>query len=298
MPIVGLGALLDRARQGRYGLLAFNVISLEYAEGIVAAAEETASPVVLQVSENAVRFHVGRVGPIGRACRVLAEAAATPVALHLDHATSRELCEAAVDAGFGSVMYDASSLPETGNIRETVAIVGWAHRRGVAVEAEIGIVGGKDGRHEAVAPTEPEDAARFAAATGVDALAVQVGTSHAMVHRTATLDLERIAAIRAAVPIALVLHGSSGVPDAGLAAAVEAGLVKINIGTRLNIAFTGAIRGRLAAAPDLVDPRPVLADGRAAVTAAAVGLLRAVGAAGAAMQVDSDPPGPGIDRPG
>lgn len=289
MPVVGMGRLLDRARAGGYGVAAFNVILLEYAELIVAAAEEVAAAVVLQVSQNAVRYHGNRLDPIAAACRSLAESATVPVALHLDHATTRELCQAAVDAGFGSLMYDASALPEADNVRETAAIVQWAHALGVAVEAEIGIVGGKDGRHDVSAQTEPEDAARFARATGVDALAVQVGTSHAMTDQTASLDLGRIARLRAAVPVPLVLHGSSGVPDDQLAAAVRAGLTKINVGTRLNVAFSTAVRSRLAADPRMVDPRPYLADGRDAVRGAAAGLLHTLGAAGQAGEPDSQP---------
>lgn len=280
MSHVGLAHLLDRAEREGFGLLAFNVIPLEYAEAIVAGAEAARAPVVLQVSQNAVRYHDGRIGALAAACRVLAERATVPVALHLDHATTRELCEAAVDAGFGSVMFDASHLPEAENVRETAAIVDWAHAHGIAVEAEIGIVGGKDGSHRAEAPTEPDEARRFAVATGIDALAVQVGSSHAMTTQRAVLDLERIAAIRRTSPVPLVLHGSSGVPDATLAAAVRAGIAKVNVGTRLNVAFTGALRSRLATDPGLVDPRPPLRDGRAAVADAVSAMLGVVGAAG------------------
>jgi fructose-bisphosphate aldolase class II len=285
--LASLVQLLRQARDGGYGLLAFNVIPLEYAEAIVAAAQDVRAPVVLQVSQNAVRYHGNRVAALGAACRVLAEEASVPVALHLDHATTRELCEAAADVGFGSVMFDASALPEAANVRETAAAAGWAHGRGLAIEAEIGIVGGKDGHHRAEAPTEPEAARRFALATGVDALAVQVGSSHAMIDRSAVLDLGRIAAIRQAVPVPLVLHGSSGVPDDLLAAGVRAGLVKVNVGTRLNVAFSAALRARLATDPDLVDPRPYLADGRGAVQDAAAALLRSVGAAGQAASGDA-----------
>ena len=262
------------------------MITLEYADAIVSAAEETAAPVILQVSQNAIRYHGGRLEPIAAACRSLAERASVPVALHLDHATTRALCVAALQAGFGSIMFDGSALPDTENVRETASVVAWAHAAGLAVEAEIGVIGGKDGHHEVGAPTEPGDAERFVRETGVDALAVQVGTSHAMTEQTAALDLERIARLRAGVPVPLVLHGSSGVPDTQLAAAVLAGLTKVNIGTRLNVAFTTAVRVRLSAQPDLVDPRPYLAQGRDAVRAAAAGLLRTLGAAGRAGDID------------
>jgi fructose-bisphosphate aldolase, class II len=273
---------MAQAERDGYGLVAFNVIPLEYAEAIIAGAEEARAPVVLQVSQNAVRYHGDRVEALGAACRELADRSATPVALHLDHATSRSLCEAAVAIGFGSVMFDASELPDAANIGATAAVVEWAHGQGIAVEAEIGVVGGKDGRHRAEAPTEPEEARGFALATGIDALAVQVGTSHAMTSRDSVLDVERIARIRQAAPVPLVLHGSSGVPDEVLAAAVRAGITKINVGTRLNVAFMDAVRSHLAEHPDLVDPRPALSDARVAVQHAVAGLLEVVGAAGRA----------------
>lgn len=286
MPVVGLEQLLAGARAGGYGIAAFNVILLEYGEAIVAAAEETASPVVLQVSQNAIRYHGGQLGALAAACRSLAERASVPVALHLDHATTRALCEAAADAGFGSLMYDGSALPEAENVAETASVVAWAHALGLAVEAEIGIVGGKDGHHEVFGLTEPAEASRFVSQTGVDALAVQVGTSHAMIDQTASLDLERVARLRHAVSVPLVLHGSSGVPDDQLRSAVAAGLTKINIGTRLNLAFTAAVRGHLAAHPDLVDPRPYLSDARAAVQEAVAGILVTLGSAGHAGDAD------------
>jgi len=282
MPRRGLTELLDAAREGRYGLLAFNVIPLEYAEAVVAAAEAAQAPVVLQLSEHTIAYHGGRIEPLGRACLALADGSAVPVAVHLDHATTLERCVEAADVGLASVMFDASDRPDDENLAETTRVVAWAHARGVAVEAEIGIVGGKDGRHEVAALTEPEPAAAFVATTGVDALAVQVGTSHAMTDRTASLDLDRIARLHAAVPVPLVLHGSSGVPDEQLAAAVAAGLTKINVGTRLNVAFTDAVRRRLTDDPGLVDPRPTIASGRSAVEDAAAALLLAVGAGGRA----------------
>jgi fructose-bisphosphate aldolase class II len=149
----------------------------------------------------------------------------------------------------------------------------------VWVEAEIGEIGGKDGVHDAGARTPPGDAARYAAATGVDALAVAVGSSHAMLTRDAVLDEDLIAAIHLAVPVPLVLHGSSGVPDAGLAAAVAAGMTKINVATQLNKAYTGAVRACLAAEPALVDPRRYGAAARDAVAAEVTRLLGVLGAA-------------------
>jgi len=233
---------------------------------------------VLQISENCAAYH-GALDPIARACLAVAAAAAVPVAVHLDHATGEDLVRAAVAAGVGSVMYDASAAPYEQNVAATAEVTRWCHERGVWVEAEIGEIGGKDGVHDAGARTPPGDAARYAAATGVDALAVAVGSSHAMLTRDAVLDADLIAAIHRIVPVPLVLHGSSGVPDAGLAAAVAAGMTKINVATQLNKAYTGAVRARLAADPALVDPRRYGAAARDAVAAEVTRLLGVLGAA-------------------
>ena len=197
-----------------------------------------------------------------------------PVAVHLDHATGEGLVRAAVAVGIGSVMYDASALPYQQNVRgHGGGRPAGATSAGVWVEAEIGEIGGKDGVHDAGRPDPPGEAAGYAAATGVDALAVAVGSSHAMLTRDAVLDVELIAAIHRAVPVPLVLHGSSGVPDAGLAAAVAAGMTKINVATQLNKVYTGAVRARLAADPALVDPSRYGAAARAAVAAEVTRLL-------------------------
>jgi fructose-bisphosphate aldolase class II len=247
------------------GTGAFNVITVEHAEAIVAGAEAAGEPVILQISENAVRFHGGRLAPIAAAARAVAVAARVPVALHLDHVETVELLERADEHGFGSVMYDASRLDYDDNVEATRRVVRQCHERGLWVEGELGAVGGKDGAHAPGVRTDPDEARRYTEATGVDALAVAVGSSHAMTSRTALLDHELIARLCAAVPVPLVLHGSSGVPDAELVAAVRAGLRKINIGTALNVAFTGAVRAVLTADGRLVDPRRYLAPARDAM---------------------------------
>ena len=278
MPAVGMGEIVGPASAAGRGVGAFNVIGIEHAEGIVAGAEAAGAPVVLAISQNCVAYH-GALEPIAAAVLAVARAAAVPVAVHLDHATGEDLVRAAAAAGLGSVMYDASALPYAGNVAATARVTRWCHDRGMWTEAELGEIGGKDGVHSARARTRPDEAAGYAAATGVDALAVAVGSSHAMLTRDAVLDLDLIARIHQAVPVPLVLHGSSGVPDEGLAAAVTAGMTKINIATQLNKAFTGAVRACLAADPALVDPRRYGAAARAAVAAEVtrlLGVLRAV----------------------
>lgn len=272
MPLTGTGEITAPARHGAHGVGAFNVIQLEHAEAIVAGAESAGAPVILQISENAVRYH-GGLAPIGTATLAVARAAGVPVAVHLDHATDRSLVREAVELGFTSVMFDASVLDYEQNVRATAEVAAFCHDAGVWVEAELGEVGGKDGVHAPGARTDPGEGAAFAERTGIDALAVAVGTSHAMLTRDAVLDLELIAALQAAVPVPLVLHGSSGVADADLAAAVAHGMTKINIATHLNKAFTAAVRRRLAADSALVDTRAYLGDGRAAVAGEVARLL-------------------------
>jgi fructose-bisphosphate aldolase class II len=272
MPLVPTAVIVDTARAEGRGAAAFNLIQLEHAEAIVSGALRAGAPVILQLSENAVRYH-GALRPIAVAVRAIAESAGVPVALHLDHATDRELVYEAIDLGVGSVMYDASALDYDDNVGTTADVVRLCHGRGVWVEAELGEIGGKDGVHAPGARTNPAEAVAYVAATGVDALAVAVGTSHAMLTRDAALDYPLIAALRAAVPVPLVLHGSSGVADADLTAAINAGMTKINIATHLNKVFTAAVRERLAADPALVDTRRYLGAGRNAIVPEVARLL-------------------------
>ena len=273
MARAALTDVLSPAQRDRSGLGAFNVIQLEHAEAIVAGAEAAGRPTVLQVSENAVRYH-GALAPVGRAMLAIADAATVPVVVHLDHATDLDLVAEALALGFTSVMFDGSTLPVQDNLSTTRGVVERAHDLGVSVEAEIGEIGGKDGVHAPGVRTRPEDAARFVAETGIDAVAVAVGSSHAMTTRTARLDLELIAAIRTAVPVPLVLHGSSGVPDDHLREAVTAGMTKINISTHLNGTFSSAVREALAADPALVDPRKYLGAARTATAQEVERLVR------------------------
>jgi fructose-bisphosphate aldolase class II len=266
MPLAPTGDIVAGATARRAGVGAFNVITLEHAEAIVEGAERVGQPVILQISENAVRFHRHRVGPLAAAARSVAELAMVPVGLHLDHVESMELLHEAPSHGFCSVMFDGSTRPYAENVSATAAAVTFGHTHGLWVESELGTVGGKDGSaHQPGARTDPAQAAAYVAATGVDALAVAVGSSHAMVERTAALDHELIAVLRRSVGVPLVLHGSSGVPESELRRAVRGGLVKINIGTALNVAYTDAVRGALASDGRVVDPRKYLAQARDAV---------------------------------
>ena len=270
-----LVAMRDLARRARHagsptGIGAFNVIQLEHAEAIVAGAESANRPVIMQVSENTAAYHRSLV-PLALACLAVAEESSAEVVVHLDHATDAGLVRQAVALGVGSVMYDASAQPHASNVRSTREMTVEAHAAGVWVEAELGEIGGKDGVHAPGARTRPDEAATYVLETGVDALAVAVGSSHAMLTRDAELDHDLIAEIAAAVSVPLVLHGSSGVPDDGLRAAVELGMTKINIATHLNALMAAAVRGALLD-ERLIDPRQYLGPGRE-VVAAEVGRL-------------------------
>jgi fructose-bisphosphate aldolase class II len=173
-------------------------------------------------------------------------------------------------------MFDASKLDYAGNVAATKAAAEWAHRHTMLIEAELGEVGGKDGAHAPGVRTDPDEAAAFVEATGVDALAVAVGSTHAMSDRTASLDFDLIARLRAAVAVPLVLHGSSGVSDSDLRTAVTAGITKINVGTLLNVRFTAAVRAHLGADPDVNDPRRYIAPARDAITDAVAAMLTAI----------------------
>jgi fructose-bisphosphate aldolase class II len=271
MPLVSTGDILNRER----AVLAFNVIQLEHAEAIVLGAEAAGRPVVLQISENAARYH-GGLAPILAATLRLAQESRIDAAVHLDHAEDEALVLEALELGATSVMFDAATLPDDENIARTAAIARTAQARGVWVEAELGAIGGKGGAHTPGVRTDPAEAAAFAASTHVDGLAVAVGSSHAMTSRSATLDFGLIAELAAAVPVPLVLHGSSGVSDADLVRAVEHGMRKINISTHINGIFTRRIREILDGDPVLVDPRKYLGPARDAVAAEVQRLLELV----------------------
>lgn len=272
MPLTTAGEIVEKATSG---VGAFNIVHLEHAEAVVAGAESVGLPVILQISENCVAYH-GALAPIASAALSVAATARVPVAVHLDHATETELVYEAVAIGLGSVMFDASRSDYVDNVRATAEVVAHCHRHGVWVEAELGEVGGKDGVHAPGSRTDPADAVAYVQATGADALAVAVGSSHAMLSRDAALDFDLIAALRVRVPVPLVLHGSSGVADGALAKAIRAGMRKINIATQLNKVFTAAVRESLAADATVIDPRKYVSEGRRAVSAEVARLLAVV----------------------
>ncbi|KMO80504.1 class II fructose-bisphosphate aldolase [Mycolicibacterium obuense] len=284
MTLASTSDLVAAAIENRCAVLAFNAITVEHAEGIAAGVERAGAAALIQISENTVRFHGGALAPIAAACAQIAGRSAAPLAVHLDHIQDAALLDEVIGSapalGVTSVMIDAAHLDADENVGQTAAFAERAHAAGLFVEAELGQVGGKDGRvlgaHEPGARTDPGEAAAFATQTGVDALAVAVGSSHAMTTRDAELDMALIRDIAAKVPIPLVLHGSSGVSDDNLRAAVAAGIRKVNVGTALNIAYTGAVRGVLESDAALTDPRKYLVPAREAVAETVAHLCRVV----------------------
>ncbi|MCP2266526.1 class II fructose-bisphosphate aldolase [Promicromonospora thailandica] len=254
---------------GTGAVLAFNVITLEHAEGIADGLSAAGVPGILQVSENAVRFHGGRMAALVAACREVAAAADVPVSVHLDHvqdlALARQVVAEAGRLDISSLMVDAAHLPYEENVATTAELAAAGHAQGLWVEAELGEIGGKDGAHAPGVRTDPDEAASFVERTGVDGLAVAVGSSHAMTTATARLDHDLIARLAERLPVPLVLHGSSGVPVDGLRAAVAAGIRKINVGTALNVGYTAQVRSYLAGDDKVTDPRKYLAGARDAV---------------------------------
>lgn len=251
-----LRAVLDEARRGGYAVAGFDCVADVMVRAILETAEESRSPAILMclgpdLEGNGMAYHPGLI-------LAVADHHAVPVVLHLDHATDLEMVRAAVDRGFTSVMIDGSQLPFAENVALTRAAVEIARPHGVSVEAELGYVGGmdrSDAHFAASVLTEPEEVARFVAETGIDALAVSIGTSHGVYRSLPTLNIERLDELNAASPVPLVLHGGSGTPEDQLREAIRHGITKLNIYADCRVAMGRGLR-RAAAATVREDPLP------------------------------------------
>ena len=232
--------VLAAARAGGYAVPAFNIFNLEMLQAAYRAAEAERAPVIVQISPRSIAY--AGLRPLAALAATLAEKVRVPIVLHLDHGPGLAECQAALDEGFTSVMYDGADLPYAENVRRTRTVVAAAHARGAAAEAELGQVGHASHEQQPVHFTDPEEAGRFARETGVDALAVAIGTVHGMIETGAVLDLERIADLARHVDAALVMHGSSGVDDDMLVRAVQAGIRKVNLSTALQRVFMDTLR--------------------------------------------------------
>lgn len=273
--------LLDAQKKG-YGVCAFNVENMEMVQAVAAAAEELRAPVIMQTTSSTLKY----ADPALYFAMVAAAAkkASVPIAVHLDHGSGFDIAVKAFRAGYTSVMIDGSHSPFEENVAITKSVVDFCHAGGVPVEAELGKVGGKeddvDGGNGGL--TDPEDAVAFAEATGVDSLAVAIGTAHGVYKGTPRLDIDRLSAIRKVVSIPLVLHGTSGVPDEAVQECIRRGMCKVNYATDLRIAFTAGVKEFLAQKPDAIDPKQYSAVGREKVKEYVKGRILVCGSNGRA----------------
>ena len=258
-----------RAQHEGWAVGAFNANTMEQVQAVVLAAQTENAPAIIQVSHRALTYigngnEIQGLKYIAAIGKIAAESVTVPLALHLDHGTESEVLQA-IALGFTSVMFDGDGLSFDDNISITKRLCETAHSIGVCMEAEVGEVPKPDGKaydETAIALTQPGEAAQFAEATGVDTLAVALGSVHGLKAKTISLDLDRLKAIRDRVSTPLVLHGSSGVSDKDIKQGIVMGLCKVNVATQLSQAFTGAIRDVLNKDDGLVDPRKYLAPGR------------------------------------
>ena len=263
MPLVTSKELMLDAQKNHYAIGAFNVENMEMVQAVIAAAEELRSPVILQTTPGTLKYAPPEMYYANVAAA--AKAATVPVVMHLDHGSSFDLALRCFRAGYTSIMIDGSQKNFEENIALSKSVVDACHAGGIPVEAELGKVGGKeddlDGG-DGNGYTVPEEAAEFVARTGVDFLAVAVGTAHGVYKGIPKLDIDRISRIRALVDVPLVLHGTSGVPDETVSECIARGMCKVNYATDLRIAFTKGVKDYLAQNPDVYDPKKYSAAGR------------------------------------
>ncbi|MBQ3133356.1 MAG: class II fructose-bisphosphate aldolase [Clostridia bacterium] len=243
--LVTMNEVLHDAKKGHYAVGLFNAVSLELAQGIIAAAEETGSPVIFGTAEVLLPYN--SLEDLAMILIPMAKRAKVPVVVHLDHGLHKETCLKALKLGFSSIMYDCSTDPYEINCERVREMTEIAHSYGASIEGEIGHVGGAEGAATAEQVqdaskfyTTPEEAKDFVDRTGVDALAIAVGTAHGAYKLPPKLDFDRIRKIAATVPTPLVLHGGSGLTDDDFRKAIEAGISKVNIFTDINVAAVEA----------------------------------------------------------
>lgn len=304
--LTSLSSVLTKAQRGRYAVGAFNINNLETLQAIVEAAMSEKAPVILQTSEGAIDY--AGMEELAALVHLAAKRMKSPVVFHLDHGKNYDLVVEAIKSGFyTSVMFDGSSLPYKENVRRTKTIVQMAHTKGISVEAEIGLIAGKEDfvsvKERDAAMTQPSQAADFAKQTHCDALAVAIGTRHGAfkMKKESSLDFERLKQIAEATRVPLVLHGASGVPtaikrlctqygcdisnakgipDAQIKKAISLGICKVNIDTDLRIAFDAGVRKFLKEKPEVIDPREILKPAKELMSKVASMKMKLFGCAG------------------
>ena len=285
MPLVSMKEMLIKAKAEGYAVGQFNLNNLEFTQAILQAAQAENSPVILGVSEGAARYMSGFKTVVKMVEGLMEDLKVTvPVAIHLDHGSSFEKCKEAIDAGFTSVMIDASHHSFEENIEITSKVVDYAHSKGVSVEAELGTVGGQedDVIAEGVIYADPKECEELVKRTGIDCLAPALGSVHGPYKGEPNLGFKEMEEIGKITGLPLVLHGGTGIPTKDIQKSVSLGTAKINVNTENQIASAKAVREALAAKPEEYDPRKYLGPAREAIKETVIGKIREFGSSGKA----------------
>ncbi len=264
MPLVSMKEMLNKAYQEHYAVGQFNINNVEWTAAILDEAQALKTPVILGVTSGAAKYMGGWNTVVGLVKGLMIDHKITiPVALHVDHGDNVEVCKAAIDAGFTSVMIDASHFPFEENIRQTKEVVEYAHARGVSVEAELGRVGGQE---DAVVAESmyaiPSECKALIDATGIDCIAPALGSVHGPYHGEPKLGFKEMKTIADLVKIPLVLHGGSGIPEFQIKMAIDRGTAKINVNTECQQEWTKIVRAVLAKDLEVYDPRKIIGPGK------------------------------------
>ena len=265
--LVNFKEMLSQAKENHYAVPHFNINNLEWTKYILEVCQEMNIPVILGVSEGALKYMGGPHTVTGMVNGLIEDKQITiPVCLHIDHGQSFDTCKKAIDAGFSSVMIDASKYELEENIRITKEVVDYAHERGVTVEAEVGHIGGtEDNVSSSIYNARLEECVELYEKTGIDAIAPALGSVHGFYKGEPNLDFDTMKKINDALPIPLVLHGGSGIPDDKIQKAIESGISKINVNTELQYSFSTAVRKFLQEDEKAYDPRKVIGSGEQAM---------------------------------
>ncbi|MFB7138304.1 MULTISPECIES: class II fructose-bisphosphate aldolase [unclassified Bacillus (in: firmicutes)] len=279
MPLVSMTEMLNKAKEGKYAVGQYNINNLEWTFAILTAAEREQSPVILGVSEGAAKYMGGFNTVVKMVEGLLIDLKVTvPVAIHLDHGSSYEACKAAIDAGFTSVMIDASHDPFEQNVETTKKVVDYAHSHGVSVEAELGTVGGQEDHVVGdIIYADPAECKELVERTGIDCLAPALGSVHGPYKGEPKLGFDEMEQVGKETNVPLVLHGGTGIPTEQIQKAIARGTAKINVNTENQIAFNKAVRDFVANDANQYDPRKVLGPGREAIIATVAGKIREFG---------------------
>ena len=265
--LVNMNQMLKKAKEEHYAVPHFNINNLEWTKFILEECNELNVPVILGVSEGAVKY-MGSYLVVADLVKALVKSLniKIPVCLHLDHGSSLQSCISAIDAGFSSVMIDGSRLPLEENIKITKEVVSYAHERGISVEAEVGHIGTtEDNMTKEETNATLEDCQILYENTDIDALAAALGSVHGFYKKEANLDFETMELINKSLPVPLVLHGGTGIPDDKIRMAISKGISKININTELQSVWSKAVRKYLLENEDVYDPRKIISSGESAM---------------------------------